>query len=436
LFSELLLDEPLLNALEFLGFEKMTEVQAATIPQALTGKDLIVNAKTGSGKTLAYVLPMLQQILDNPQSVTQALILVPTRELCRQINKQCSLLAQYTEIKTAIIIGGVDPKHQLKALQTYPEIIIATPGRLLEHVKRGVIELDAINILVLDEADRMLDMGFCEEVIKIATQCNAECQTMLYSASFNENKFKDLTDFVLFDAIKILIDSARENNQNIKQHKMLADNDEHKLDICSHLLNKEEQHIEYNKALVFANKKETVNRISGWLQSKNIMSAVLHSDVDQDKRNNMLRKFRNNDIDIIVATDVASRGLDINDLDLIVNFDVPRNGEDYMHRIGRTGRMFDTGSSITLVSAQEWNRMIGIENFLQAECTELKVKSLAGTFKGPENKKTSGKAYGAKRKKSKVVKKEKKRTKQRLRDKKNIGKRRKPADVNKDFGST
>ena len=147
MFSKLSLDEPLLNALAFLGFEKMTEVQATAIPQALAGKDLIVNAKTGSGKTLAYVLPILQQILDNPQSVTQALILAPTRELCRQINKQCSLLSQYTEIKTAIIIGGEDPKHQLKALQRYPDIIVATPGRLLEHVKREVIDLDAISYI-------------------------------------------------------------------------------------------------------------------------------------------------------------------------------------------------------------------------------------------------------------------------------------------------
>jgi len=430
LFSELLLDEPLLDALAFLGFEKMTEVQAAAIPQALAGKDLIVNAKTGSGKTLAYVLPMLQQILDNPQSVTQALILAPTRELCRQINKQCNLLAQYTEINTAIIIGGEDPKHQLKALQKYPEIIVATPGRLLEHVKRDVIDLDAISILVLDEADRMLDMGFSDEVISIAGQCNDECQTLLYSASFNESKFKDLTDIILFEAEKILVDSARENNQNIIQKKMLADNDEHKLDICQHLLDKEEQHISYTKAIVFANKKETVNRISGWLQSKNIISAVLHSDVEQDRRNNMLRKFRNNDIDIIVATDVASRGLDINDLDLIINFNVPRNAEDYMHRIGRTGRMFDTGSSITLVNSGEWNKMIGIENFLQVECTELKIKSLAAKFKGPENKKTSGKAYGTKRKKVKPVKKEKIKIKKRLRDKKNIGKRRKPSESN------
>ena len=428
MFSELLLDEPLLDALEFLGFEKMTEVQSTAIPQALAGKDLIVNARTGSGKTLAYVLPILQQILDNPQSVTQALILAPTRELCRQINKQCSLLSQYTEIKNAIIIGGEDPKHQLKALQKYPDIIVATPGRLLEHVKREVIDLDAISILVLDEADRMLDMGFSEEVITIAGQCNEACQTLLFSASFNENKFKELTDIVLVEAEKILIDSARENNQNIIQHKMLADNDEHKLDICHHLLDKEEHHINYTKAIVFANKKETVNRISGWLQSKNIISAVLHSDVEQDRRNNMLRKFRNNDINIIVATDVASRGLDINDLDLIINFDVPRNGEDYMHRIGRTGRMFDTGSSITLVNSQEWNRMIGIENFLQVECIELKIKSLAAKYKGPENKKTSGKSYGAKSKKVKPVKNEKTKVKKRLRDKKNIGKRRKPSE--------
>ena len=436
MFSKLLLDEPLLDALAYLGIEKMTEVQAAAIPQALAGKDLIVNAKTGSGKTLAYVLPILQQILDNPQSVTQALILAPTRELCRQINKQCSLLSQYTEIKTAIIIGGEDPKHQLKALQLYPDIIVATPGRLLEHVKREVIDLDAISILVIDEADRMLDMGFSDEVISIAGQCNEECQTLLFSASFNENKFKDLTDIILYEAEKILIHSARENNQNIKQYKILADNDEHKLDICQHLLSIEEQYINYTKAIVFANKKETVNRISGWLQSKNIKSAVLHSDVEQDRRNDMLRKFRNNDIIIIVATDVASRGLDINDLDLIVNFNVPRNAEDYMHRIGRTGRMFDTGSSITLVNSQEWNKMIGIENFLQVECTELKIKSIAAKFKGPENKKTSGKAYGTKRKKMKPAKKEKSKTKNRLRDKKNIGKRRKPSEKDRSENNT
>lgn len=426
MFSSLLLDEPLFDALAFLGFEEMTEVQAAAIPPALEGKDLIVNAKTGSGKTLAYVIPMLQQILDNPQSVPQALILAPTRELCRQINKQCSLLAQYTDVKTAVIIGGEDPKHQIKALEQYPDIIVATPGRLLEHVKREMIDLDAINILVLDEADRMLAMGFSDDVISIASQCSDECQVVLYSASFNESKFKGLTDTVLFEAEKILVDSTRESNLNITQQKILADDKTHKLELCQYILNNKDQSISFNKAIVFANKKETVDSISRWLQSKEIASAVIHSDVAQDIRNNILRKFRNNDIKIIVATDVASRGLDINDLDLIINFDVPRDGEDYMHRIGRTGRMFETGAAITLVNAQEWNKMISIENFLQIQCAEYKIDSLVAKFTGPENRKSSGKAYGSKRKKVTKVKKEKTKVKSRHRDRKNIGKRRKP----------
>ena len=406
----------------------MTEVQEAAIPLALEGKDMIVNAKTGSGKTLAFVLPLLQQILDNPQSVAQALILAPTRELCRQINKQCTLLAQYTDITTAVIIGGEDPKYQLVALQKFPDIIIATPGRLLEHVKREVIDLDAINILVLDEADRMLDMGFSDQVIKIARQCSEECQSVLYSASFNEKKFKALTDKVLFEPELIIVDSARQNNLNIEQQKIPADNNTHKLKLCDYIL----QNDSFSKAIVFANKRETVNSISAWLQSKGIASAVIHSDVKQDVRNQLLRKFRNNDIRVIIATDVASRGLDINELDLIINFDVPRNGEDYMHRIGRTGRMFDTGTAITLVDAQEWNQMVSIENFLEVKCDERKIKSLVGKYTGPEHRKSSGKAYGLKRKKTaqskKSGKKIKKKVKTRARDRKNIGKRRQPSE--------
>lgn len=406
----------------------MTEVQSAAMPPALSGKDLIVNARTGSGKTLAYVVPLLQQILDNPQSLTQAIILAPTRDLCRQINKQCTLLAQYTDIKTAVIIGGEDPKHQIKALQAYPDIVIATPGRLLEHVKRDVIVLDAINILVLDEADRMLAMGFSEDVISIASQCSEDVQTVLFSASFNQNKFKQLIDSILVDPEIILVDSARENNQNITQQKMLADNVEHKLKLCHYILENNDPDFRYSKAIVFANKKDTVNKISGWLQSKDIASAVIHSDVAQEIRNNLLRKFRIGDINIIIATDVASRGLDITDLDLIINFDVPRNGEDYMHRIGRTGRMFEKGRSVTLVDSQEWNKMVSIENFLDIECTEHKIKSLAAKFKGPENRKSSGKSYGKKRTKVESSKKDKKKIKTRVRDRKNIGKRRKPSE--------
>lgn len=420
LFSSLLIDEPLLDAIEQMGFADMTDVQTAAIPLALGGKDLIVNAKTGSGKTLAYVIPLLQQILDNPQSLTQAIILAPTRDLCRQINKQCSLLAQFTDIKTVTIIGGEDPKHQIKALENYPEIIIATPGRLLEHVKRDVIVLDAINILVLDEADRMLTMGFSDDVIAIANQCNEETQTILYSASFNQKKFTQLIDTILFEPEIIIVDSARENNENIIQQKILADDTQHKLKLCQYLLKNDK----FSKAIVFANKKDTVNQISSALQAEDITNAYIHSGVEQDVRNRLLRNFRKDELNILIATDVASRGLDIPELDLIINFDVPKNGEDYMHRIGRTGRMNELGASITLVSAFEWNKMISIENFLNIECIERKLPSLSAKFTGPENRKSSGKSFGKKRKKSKKIK-VKSKVKNRLRDKKNVGKRRK-----------
>ena len=432
MFSSLLLDEPLLDAIEQLGFKEMTEVQAAAIPQALEGKDMIVNARTGSGKTLAYVLPMLQQILDNPQTLPQAIILAPTRDLCRQINKQCMLLAQFTDIKTAVIIGGEDPKHQIKALEKYPEIIIATPGRLLEHVKRDMIVLDAINILVLDEADRMLAMGFSDDVISIASQCNEEAQTVLYSASFNQSKFEALIESILLEPEVILVDSARENNENIAQLKVLADDTPHKIKLCQHLLKNDS----YSKAIVFANKKETVNQISAALQSGDIKNAFIHGDIEQDIRNKILRNFRKDELKVLVATDVASRGLDIPDLDLIINFDVPRNGEDYMHRIGRTGRMFEAGQSITLVNANEWNKMISIEHFLGIECLIRKVPEVPTKFTGPENQKSSGKSYGTKRNKTKKPKaRPKTKVKNRLRDRKNIGKRRKPSEKKTDPAS-
>ncbi len=423
MFSSLLLDEPLLAALAQLGFDEMTAVQEAAIPKALEGKDLIVNARTGSGKTVSYLLPLLQQILDNPQTLTQAIILAPTRDLCRQINKHCTMLAEFTDITTAVIIGGEDPKHQIKAIEKYPDIIIATPGRLLEHASREVINLDAINILVLDEADRMLAMGFSDDVITVASNCSEDCQTVMYSASFNEEKFKELTDHVLYEPEIIMVDSTRENNVNIQQQKILADNTEHKLKLCQHIL---EQH-DFSKAIIFANKKETVNQITTWLQSKNINSAVLHSDIEQTIRNQQLRKFRNGDVTIIIATDIASRGLDIPELDLIINFDVPRNGEDYMHRIGRTGRMDATGQAITLVNSHEWNKMISIENFLGINCEIHKIKSLIAKYSGPDNQKSSGKSFGTKRKKVTPVKTPKKKVKVRHRDKRNIGKRRVPS---------
>jgi superfamily II DNA/RNA helicase len=287
-----------------------------------------------------------------------------------------------------------------------------------------MVVLDAINILVLDEADRMLAMGFSDDVISIASQCNEEVQTVLYSASFNQNKFSELIDTILHEPEIILVDSSRESNENVIQQKILADDTTHKLKLCQHLLENEA----FSKAIVFANKKETVNQISSALQSKNITNAFIHGDIEQDTRNRLLRNFRKDEVNVLVATDVASRGLDIPDLDLIINFDVPRNGEDYMHRIGRTGRMDQSGQAITLVNANEWNNMISIENFLKIDCEERRIKPLTAKFTGPENRKASGKSYGNKRKKIQKLKKTRKKNKNRVRDRKNIGKRRKPSE--------
>jgi len=260
-------------------------------------------------------------------------------------------------------------------------------------------------------------------VIRLAKQCNEDCQHLLFSASYNPKKFAALTAQIMDEPEEIIIDSARQLNENIRLQKILADDSEHKLALCEHLLKNES----FTRAIVFANKKENVNRICSWLQSKAIDTAFIHGDIEQEKRNRQMQRFRNGEVRVIVATDLASRGLDVNELDLIINFDVPRNGEDFLHRIGRTGRMQNSGTAITLVSAGEWNTMIGIENFLQSQGEFRRIEGLVARFRGPEKQKKSGKAYGAKRKKTTVKKTPVKRQKNRVRDRKNIGKRRKPA---------
>lgn len=429
MFSELLLDDPLQQVLAELCYTDMTEVQETAIPLALEGRDIIVNARTGSGKTLAYCLPMIQQILDNPRPPehrTQALVLAPTRELCRQINKQISLLAKYTGITSTVIIGGEDPRYQKQALLKRPDIVIATPGRLLQHEQRDVIDLDDITILVLDEADRMLELGFDEDVITIAAGCNHECQTSLFSASFNERRFSELTDAVMHEPVLILVDQAREANASILQQKILVDNIAHKTEICAYIIQNEA----FQRGIIFANKRDTVEKLASQLQSKGIMTASLHGELDQEVRNRILSRLRNDEIKVIVATDVASRGLDISGLELVINFDIPRSGDDYIHRIGRTGRMDTPGRAINLITVGDWNRMISIERYLGVACELIQVPSLPAKNRAPENLKSSGKTWGDKKPGAKPAAKKKK-SKIRDRDRKNIGKRRKASGTNR-----
>ncbi|OUS27673.1 RNA helicase [Gammaproteobacteria bacterium 45_16_T64] len=424
MFSELALNDRLLKAITKLGFEKTTPVQAQAIPLALAGKDLLVSAKTGSGKTAAFLLPSLHRFLENPapDSGTRALILVPTRELARQVLKQCSQFADFTNIKSTMIIGGEDFKFQKSQFRKNPEIVIATPGRLVEHLDAGSIDFKDLEVLVLDEADRMLDMGFVEDVMHIAKACNNKRQTLLFSATLKQRGLEEIIGEALNEPEKLILDTHKDEHSQIRQQAVLADDNDHKDKLLATLLENET----YNKALVFTNKKVQATRLCGLMRYKNNRAGVLQGDLSQEERNHVMSLFRNGQVNVLIATDVAARGIDVDGIDLVINYDMPRNGDDYIHRIGRTGRADSEGVAISFVTSFEWNLKAAIERYLRHNFEKRTIKGFEGKFKGPKKLKSSGKSAGAKKFKQEK-KGEAEKTKNRLRDKKNVGKRRKPS---------
>jgi len=424
LFSELALHDRLLKAVTKLGFDKITPVQAQAIPLAMAGKDLLVSAKTGSGKTAAFLLPTLHRFLENasPNSGTRALILVPTRELARQVAKQCTLLTEFTTIKSGVIMGGEDFKYQKSLFRKNPEIIISTPGRLVEHLNAGSVDFKDLEVLILDEADRMLDMGFIDDVEHIIKACNYHRQTLLFSATLKQRGLNDIIIGALNKPESLILDSHKDKHSQIQQQAILADDNDHKDKMLAYLLENEI----YNKALVFTNKKIQATRLSGLMRYKNHRAGVLQGDLSQEERNHVMGLFRNQQLDVLIATDVAARGIDVDDIDLVINYDLPRNGDDYIHRIGRTGRAESEGKAISFVTSFEWNLKAAIERYLRHNFEKRVIKGLEGKFKGPKKLKASGKKAGNKRTTSEI-KADGEKTKNRLRDKKNVGKRRKPS---------
>ena len=403
MFTQFDLKSPLLKALDALSFSKATAVQEKALPVAMSGNDLMVCAQTGSGKSAAFLLPILNRILtvQAPNSKTRALVLVPTRELARQLLKQCEALAKFTKIQAAAITGGAEYKYQTAIFRKNPEIIIATPGRLIEHLQKSSELMSDVEMLVLDEADRMLDMGFAEEVISIADQCNPEHQTMLFSATLKKQGIKHVMDSVLTNPENIVVDSFRGEHSNITQQKILADNDKHKQRLLTWILSKEE----FRQAIIFTNTKVKAESLFHFLEYHSINAAVLHGDMTQDERNFVMQRMQQGTVDVLVATDVAARGLDVKKIDLVVNFDIPRSGDDYVHRIGRTGRAESDGLAISLVDTTEWNLTASIERYLKVEMVSRKIKSLEGSYRGPKNLKSNGKSTGKKSHKKKDAKK-------------------------------
>ncbi len=423
-FADFHLPDELLRALERNAFATPTPVQQGVMPKAREGRDLLVRAATGSGKTAAYLLPMLERFHDNPapDTATRGLILAPTRELAKQIRHHFLQLGSFTRLTACVITGGHLRKHQVADLRKNPDIIIATPGRLLEHLENGHADLSDLEVLVIDEADRMLDMGFAPDVLAILEVTNRARQSMLFSATLDQKGLKSLVDHLLNEPESILIDSARQQHPDIHQQVVLADDAAHKQQLLPWLAANDT----FTKAVVFANMRESVKELANLLQGKGVRCAALQGEMEQRERNRVMDLFRRGEIDVLVATDVAARGLDIADLDLVINFDMPRNAEELLHRTGRTGRAGASGRAISLVTAPDWNRMINIERYLGLAFERRAIEGLEARFKGPKKQKSSGKASSGKPRKEEQ-KPSKAKLKQRLRDRKNIGKRRKPS---------
>lgn len=426
-FDDFQLPDALRRGLAQSGFATPTPVQAAVIPAALAGEDLLVSAVTGSGKTAAFLLPLMERFLTAPCPAggTRALILVPTRELARQIHAHFMALGSYTRLTDGVITGGASKAQQIATLRKNPELLIATPGRLLELARAGEVDLADLEILVLDEADRMLDMGFAEDVLAIIERANPERQSMLFSATLHHRSLRRIIGPMLREPRVLALDRIREQHPDIVHQALPSDGPEHKRQQLLWLL----AHETYAKALVFTNTREGASALGQHLIGAGQRAAVLHGELDQRERNRVIGLLRDGRVNVLIATDVAARGLDIPGVQRVINLEVPRSGEDYLHRTGRTGRAGETGTAISLVGASEWNRFASIERYLDLSIAWRSIPGLEPAFTGPG--KGSGPRKSAKKRAAKPgaakTAAAKPKVKDRLRDRKNIGKRRKPS---------
>ena len=341
------------------GFEQATDAQCHALPVALAGKDLLMSADTGSGKTLAYVIPALNKIL-NTKAVgfsTRCLILVPTRELAHQVLSLTNKLIKGTKVKAALILGGEDYHYQQALLRKNPDLVIATPGRFMEHQRKNQTDTKHLELLVIDEADRMLELGFCEDVEAIAEACNPNRQTLFYSATLHRPKVQEMAEVLLKNPVDIRLNDATQVQENIKQIVVVCDDIEHKKRVLAWLL----AHEPAKKHLIFCNSRKLSEDLANFLKSHSVNAVALHGELPQDLRNDITRQYRQHSFNTLVATEVAARGLDIDGVELVINFDMARNLDDYLHRTGRTGRAGAEGKAINLVNISERGLLLSVE---------------------------------------------------------------------------
>ncbi|UQA63488.1 DEAD/DEAH box helicase [Polyangium aurulentum] len=359
-FAALGLSAPLVRAVQQEGYEKPTPIQTQAIPDALQGRDLLGCAQTGTGKTAAFVLPMLQRLAATPRTGgIRALVLTPTRELAAQICERVSAYGQHLGLRHAVIYGGVGQRAQEIALSRNPDLLVATPGRLLDLMQQGFIRLDRVSILVLDEADRMLDMGFIHDVRRIIATVPKARQTLLFSATM-PREIGALADSILIDPVRVSVSPQRTAADTVEQSVFYVEK-EGKRALLEKLLRG--QGVE--RTLVFTRTKHGANRVSEQLVRAGIDSAAIHGNKSQSARERALERFRAGSLPVLVATDLAARGIDVEGVSHVINYDLPNVPESYVHRIGRTGRAGASGSAISFCNTEERPLLAGIEKLLR-----------------------------------------------------------------------
>ncbi len=370
-FTEFGFDERLIEGIEASGYENATPVQEQVIPLILQGKDIIASAQTGTGKTAAFLLPLINKIITDPavNHTNTALVIVPTRELAIQIAQHMEGLSYFTSVSSIAVYGGGDGNafvQEKKALSQGADVVICTPGKMMAHIKMGYVKLDGLKYLILDEADRMLDMGFYDDIMFIIKSLPAKRQNLLFSATM-PHKIREMARKILHQPAEINIAISKPNEKIVQEAFVVFE--EQKIPLVKHLL----QQRSFKMVLIFCSSKISVKQLTKDLKRANIKADEIHSDLDQDKREDVLMQFRSGRLPILIATDILSRGIDIDDIDLVINYDVPHDGEDYVHRIGRTARAAAEGTAYTLISPKEQRKFLTIEKLLGKEVFKAAV---------------------------------------------------------------
>ena len=394
LIDDLPVDRRLIMSLSHLGFTDTTEIQAQAIPVAVAGKDLLASSKTGSGKTLAFLLPAMQRVLKT-RALTKrdprVLILTPTRELAKQVYSQLRLLVSNTNLKSTLVLGGENFNDQVKQLDRDPHFVVGTPGRIVDHLKKGLLHLHGLELLILDEADRMLDLGFAEQLKAVNEEANHRLrQTLLFSATLGHAEVNEFATELLKAPVRIAIGEENQQHSEITQRFYLADNLNQKEKLLFHFVQKETT----KQVIIFMATRKDTERLSEILNEKGCSSVALHGDLTQTNRNQIMDSFFRGKEQILVTTDIASRGLDLLNVSHVINFDIPKHTEEYIHRIGRTGRAGTAGDAISIIGPKDWDNFKKVESFVQQSITFDRVEGINPKFKGlkpvlPKSVKTS-----------------------------------------------